>query len=103
MKQNDRCVECSGPAWLSIIAAIVVKVAMLILLNAKVLDKAIKRSYTSTTAFATIVFTLQTATLVVSDSYGSVLQTESPIVASMLAQVQSILNPDKQVETRPRI
>jgi hypothetical protein len=77
-------------------AAIVAKLLMLVLLNVKILDKAIKRSYTSTTAFATIVFTLQTATLVVSDSYGSALQMESPMVAGVLEQAQSILNPDKQ-------
>ena len=50
----------------------------------------------STTAFATIVFTLQTVALAASDSYGTLLQAEHPQVSESLEFVQTFLNPDRE-------
>jgi hypothetical protein len=100
VKQNDRCVQCTGSAFGSILAQIVIKVAMSMLLNAKLIDKATTRTYTTTTAFATVVFAFQTASLALSDSYGTLLRTEAPVIASFIDQFQSVLSPDKQVGLR---
>jgi hypothetical protein len=61
----------------------------------KLLDKATIRTYTSTSGFATIVFTLQTAALAFSDSYGTFMERQTPTFATLFDKVQSLLNPDQ--------
>jgi hypothetical protein len=56
---------------------------------AKLLDKSTTRTYTATTAFATIVFTLQTSALVVSDSFGAIMRDETPQLAALVDFFQS--------------
>ena len=50
----------------------------------------------STTAFTTIIFTMQTVGLAAADSYGTLLQTEYPAVSEFLHVVQSLVNPDRE-------
>jgi hypothetical protein len=61
----------------------------------KLLEKAAAASYVQTTAFSTVVFTLQTVGLVASDSFAPFLEREAPAVAELANVLQSMLNPDK--------
>jgi hypothetical protein len=74
----------------------IVKTVMTFLLCGKLVEKAATRTYTSSTAFATIVFTLQTVALAGSDSYGTLLQSEWPEVSEFVDLAQSLLNPDRE-------
>ena len=80
---------------MSMFGRFVLKTALTAFLCAKLLEKATVRTYTASTAFATIIFTLQTVALVVQDSYGSWLQDEAPTVAAVVGQLQALLNPDR--------
>ena len=91
---NDRCVACGGEATLGLLAAVAAKLGVLVLC-AKFLEKATRRTYTVHIAFAAVVFTAQTCGLAVSDSYGATIREDSPAVASMFDGMQYVLNPDK--------
>ena len=95
-KQNDRCTLCKGGAtWMSMLGRFILKTALTTFLCAKLLEKATVRTYTANTAFATVIFTLQTVALAVEDSYGTLLSDEAPAVAAVVGTLQSLLNPDR--------
>jgi hypothetical protein len=96
VKQNDKCIPCTGAAWDKLAVRSAIKTAMTFLLCGKLVEKAATRTYTSTTAFATVVFTLQTVALAASDSYGTLLQSEWPEVSDFFDFVQTVLNPDRE-------
>jgi hypothetical protein len=91
---------CTGTAWASVFAKFCAKTALIVALDAKLLEKATTKSYTATTAFGTIIFTLQTVGLVASESFGVLMQSEAPVVANIVGFFQSALNPDKQAPER---
>jgi len=96
VKQSDKCIPCEGAAWDEIVTRGAIKTVMILLVCAKLLEKASARTYMSTTAFATVIFTLQTVALAASDSYGTLLQSEWPAFSEFLDIAQSLLNPDRQ-------
>ena len=95
-KQNDHCRECEGAAAHKILAEILVKTGLTTLVVIKLLEKAMTRSYTATTSFATVIFTAQTIGLAVSDSYSRMLRAEAPMMYSFLNYAQSMMNPDTE-------
>ena len=58
-KMNDRCVACGAEATLGILVTVAAKLGVSLVLCAKFLDKATRRTYTVHIAFAAVVFTAQ--------------------------------------------
>ena len=74
IKQNDECIGCAGTDWLLALSMFGAKSIFQLLVNAQMLAKASTKSYTATTAFGTVIFTVQTVGLVIADSFQNELQ-----------------------------
>jgi len=72
------------------------KAGMIMLVCAKLIDKASARTYTATTAFATIVFTMQTIALAAQDSLGGIIRQDFPRLQEWMQFFQGALNPDQE-------
>jgi hypothetical protein len=72
------------------------KAGMIMVVCAKLIDKASTRTYTATTAFATIVFTMQTIALAAQDSLGGILRQDFPHIHEWMQFFQAALNPDQE-------
>lgn len=96
IKQADACIACAGNAWLLALSMFGIKSAALLLVIAQLLAKAATKSYTATTAFGTIIFTVQTVGLVVADSFQDALESSASALAGVVDILQLAATPDKQ-------
>ena len=95
-KQTDQCIQCAGSNAVTILKKSAQKAFMIMLVCAKLIDKASSRTYTATTAFATIVFTMQTIALAAQDSLGGIIRQDFPRVQEWMQFFQGALNPDQE-------
>jgi hypothetical protein len=96
IKQRDACIACTGAAWLPVLGMFGVKTAALLLVIAQILAKATTKSYTATTAFGTMIFTAQTAGLIVADSFQEELQSSASWLGGLVDVLQLVATPDQQ-------